>query len=85
MEYKDIKYLAGCIKPLLPVCLDNCFTEAEQISKINYAVNCIIHDVNVLPEILKKYIQENFKSYILGAMYDEGTETLTLYIKEEEN
>lgn len=85
MEHKDIKYLPNCIKPLLPVCLDNCFTEVEQISKINYAVNCIIHDVNVLPEILKKYIQENFKSYILGAMYDEGTETLTLYIKEEEN
>lgn len=85
MEPKDIKYLPNCIKPLLPVCLDNCFTEAEQIAKINYAVNCIIHDVNDLPEILKKYIQENFKSYILGAMYNPENETLTLYIKEEEN
>lgn len=83
MEPKDIKYLPNCIKPLLPVCLDNCFTEAEQISKINYAVNCIIHDVNVLPEILKKYIQENFKSFVLDGQYDAETQTLTLFTRED--
>lgn len=82
---KKIKNVNSCVNPLLPICLTDCFTEAEEIAKITFSLNDVIKLINILPDELKKYIQENFKSYILGAMYDEGTETLTLYIKEEEN
>lgn len=65
MEYKDIKYLTGCIKPLLPICLDNCFTEAEQIAKLTCAVNELIENDNYFKETL-----DNFLSQFDGKLND---------------
>lgn len=58
MEYKDIKYLSNCIKPLLPICLDNCFTEAEQIAKLTCAVNELIANDNYFKEALDTFLSQ---------------------------
>ena len=58
MEYKDIKYLSNCIKPLLPICLDNCFTEAEQIAKLTCAVNELIANDNYFKETLDTFLSQ---------------------------
>lgn len=58
MEYKDIKYLTNCIKPLLPICLDNCFTEAEQIAKLTCAVNELIANDNYFKEALDTFLSQ---------------------------
>lgn len=58
MEYKDIKYLTGCIKPLLPICLDNCFTEAEQIAKLTCGINELIANDNYFKETLDTFLSQ---------------------------
>lgn len=73
MEYKDIKYLEDCIKPLLPICLDHCFTEAEQIAKLTCAVNDLIKNDEYFNEILKQFLDE----------FDTNLETVVLKIMNE--
>lgn len=51
MDYKQISYLKNCIKPLLAVCLDGCFTEAEQIGKLTCAVNQLISNTSILSDL----------------------------------
>lgn len=58
MEYKDIKYLGECIKPLLPICLDNCFTEAEQIAKLTCGINELIANDNYFKETLDTFLSQ---------------------------
>lgn len=80
---KKIKNVNSCINPLLPICLTDCFTEAEEIAKITFSLNDVIKLINILPDELKKYIQENFKSFVLDGQYDAETQTLTLFTREE--
>lgn len=80
---KQIKTINSCINPLLPICLTDCFTEAEEIAKITFSLNDVIKLINILPDELKKYIQENFKSFVLDGQYDAETQTLTLFTRED--
>ena len=78
MEYKDIKYLTGCIKPLLPICLDNCFTEAEQIAKLTCGINQLIENDSYFKQTLDGFLAmfdgklTDVVEKILGEWNNEG-------------
>lgn len=85
MESKLKKVTCGCFQNAIPSVFNPALTYDEEVRKLCFAVNEIINFMNALPDELKEYIQENFHSYILDAMYDEVTETLTLFLKEDKD
>lgn len=76
MDYKQLQYLKNCIKPLLPVCLDGCFTEAEQIGKLTCAVNQLISNTSVLSD-LDGEISSVIKSMVESGELDAITSAIT--------
>lgn len=83
MESKLKKVTCGCFQNSIPSVFNPALTYDEEVRKLCYAVNEIINYIDALPDELKEYIQENFHSFVLDAMYNEETETLTLFLKEE--
>lgn len=75
MDYKQLQYLKNCIKPLLPICLDGCFTEAEQIGKLTCAVNQLINNDAYLKQIVDDLggSIENTVTEILNGWKADGT------------
>lgn len=75
MDYKQLQYLKNCIKPLLPICLDGCFTEAEQIGKLTCAVNQLISNDNYLKNIVDNLetTVESTVEGILDGWKEDGT------------
>lgn len=76
MDYKQLQYLKNCIKPLLPICLDGCFTEAEQIGKLTCAVNQLISITSVLSD-LDGEISNVIKNMVESGELDTITSAIT--------
>lgn len=84
MDYKQLQYLKNCIKPLLPVCLDGCFTEAEQIGKLTCAVNQLISNTSVLSDLdgeINKVITDMVKNGELSEITSAITANQKINVK----
>lgn len=77
MDYKQLQYLKNCIKPLLPVCLDGCFTEAEQIGKLTCTVNQLISNTSILSD-LDGEISSVIKNMVESGELDAITSAITV-------
>lgn len=78
MDYKQLQYLKNCIKPLLPICLDGYFTEAEQIGKLTCAVNQLISNDEYLKNIvddidatLEQYVSDTLNEWLENGKIDQ--------------
>lgn len=61
-------------------------TDYELFSKmVGYVKSLDAYVKNKLDDELKKYIDERFNDLMLDAMYDAETETLILYLNENES
>ena len=60
-------------------------TEYGIVSKIGNKLNEVIHFINtVLEQEINEYINEKFNDIMINSMYDSTTETLILYLDDEE-
>lgn len=77
----------GCLTnfPFLDETFDS-MTTYEMIQKLGGKVNELVRFVNdVLEKELNEYINEKFNDMIINTMYESDTETLILYLDQQEN
>lgn len=71
--------LYPCGAKVLPLAYDDSLSYYEQLCKLTSKVNEIINFINTnADDALKEYIDTQFNNLIINAIYDEGTETITL-------
>ena len=75
-----------CGSPVLPTVYDESLSYGEELNKLVWKMNQIIHFANnELTEELKAYIDKRFNDMMIAAIYDEPTETITLRLEERAN
>lgn len=71
--------LYPCGAKVLPLTYDDSLSYYEQLCKLTSKMNEIINFINTnADDALKEYIDTQFNNLIINAIYDEGTETITL-------
>jgi hypothetical protein len=88
MNNKNIRPVPmGCLTdfPVLDETFDS-MTTYEMIQKLAGKVNEVIHFTNdLLEDKLNEYINQKFNDMIINTMYIPETETLVLYLDQQEN
>jgi hypothetical protein len=88
MNNKNIRPVPmGCLTdfPFLDETFDS-MTTYEMIQKLAGKVNEVIHFTNdLLEDKLNEYINQKFNDMIINTMYIPETETLVLYLDQQEN
>lgn len=86
MANKIKRVKIGCLTqfPFLDASFD-AVTQWEILQKLGEKTNEVITFVNdLLEDKLTEFIEEKFNDMMLNAMYEEDTETLVLYLSNDE-
>lgn len=71
---------------VIPLAFDESLSYLEDIASLRQKLNEVIEFVNdVIDDKIVDYIDKRFNDMMINAMYEEETETLVLYLSEENN